>query len=540
VRNAPYTPCPHTLQPDMFFLTPIWLLGLLPWAAMVVLLLWGKRRQVDVPFVELWQRGGEAVQRDRRRIPPVFIIASLLAVFFCILAAAQPAWNTLGGRATIIVDRGITMSASADRIAQTVDRARQLGKWDSIELISVPNTPSVHSASQPWEGIARALPLTAVDTRRMLAEVIQVWLSRGDEPIVVLSDQRLETEDPRVIRISPSTALMNAGIVHIAARGTSSTRVMVNLRNQSDEHHAKLFVNEIEHEIDLPQTGGERAYFFDLNEPAEVIHVRMEVHDDLAADNEAWLVRGGSRRAIEVRSPVPAELSRMIDVYEGSQAHAGHDRIIVAESEKSLGDEPGVILLGGATSSPGDVSSVTHPIVEHVSAFATSSNIPRRSNGVAWEDIVVANGQAIVSVREKPARQVRVAFDWPEFARSPDFVIFWTNVLNWVGGGAGEEWEARPVQQLSADWASVDSSPGELWPGLYRRGDGELLAMNATDVDVSPLLADAAQETPSEMKTSGRSAQLLGRLLLSGVFAGVAIAVLAWPRTYSAKSPARV
>ena len=39
----------------MTWAAPLWLLGLLPWSAVVLYLLWGRRRRTDVPFLDLWQ-----------------------------------------------------------------------------------------------------------------------------------------------------------------------------------------------------------------------------------------------------------------------------------------------------------------------------------------------------------------------------------------------------------------------------------------------------------------------------------------------------
>src|SRR5688500_655357 len=98
----------------MSFLSPIWLLGLLPWMAVVVWLFRGRRTRVNVPFINLW-RGDVTGPRPKRswEKPPLALAAALLAILLALLAAARPVWQTRteSRTITIIVDRSVTMSA---------------------------------------------------------------------------------------------------------------------------------------------------------------------------------------------------------------------------------------------------------------------------------------------------------------------------------------------------------------------------------------------------------------------------------------------
>src|SRR3954466_6377088 len=97
----------------MSFAAPIWLLALVPWAGVVLYLLWGRRRRVDVPFLELWPAQGEGVKVRRRAAPPPIALAlAILATLLALLASARPALRSRGETVvTIVVDRGYTMSA---------------------------------------------------------------------------------------------------------------------------------------------------------------------------------------------------------------------------------------------------------------------------------------------------------------------------------------------------------------------------------------------------------------------------------------------
>src|SRR5918992_2457512 len=100
----------------MSFAYPIWLVGLLPWAAVTLYLLGGRRKRINAPFLDLWQIPVQG-RRPRRRLaaPPVALAMAILAMLLGILAAGDPGVAVATAAAapgtTVIVDRGITMSA---------------------------------------------------------------------------------------------------------------------------------------------------------------------------------------------------------------------------------------------------------------------------------------------------------------------------------------------------------------------------------------------------------------------------------------------
>src|SRR5262245_24108061 len=114
----------------MSFASPFWLLAVLPWAGFAIWLLWGRRRRVDVPFIELW-KGSVTAKRGRRalELPPLALAAALIALLLAVVGAARPVarigpfLSTLP--ITIILDHGLTMSAPAQspRYRQLVDSA---------------------------------------------------------------------------------------------------------------------------------------------------------------------------------------------------------------------------------------------------------------------------------------------------------------------------------------------------------------------------------------------------------------------------------
>src|SRR3954447_18648770 len=119
----------------MDFATPAWLLGLLPWGAVALYLLWGRGRAEAVPFLELWRIPVEG-KRVRRRVgvPPLALALALLGMLLAVVAAAGPNIRWPGGAGgspiAMIVDRGLGMSARG----REGPRFREVGRALADEL----------------------------------------------------------------------------------------------------------------------------------------------------------------------------------------------------------------------------------------------------------------------------------------------------------------------------------------------------------------------------------------------------------------------
>jgi hypothetical protein len=181
--------------------------------------------------------------------------------------------------------------------------------------------------------------------------------------------------------------------------------------------------------------------------------------------------------------------------------------------------------------------------------------MPAAGGGGEWTPVLRLRDRVAVAVREAPARQVRNGFDAPGFARTADFAVFWPNVLDWVGGGGAEQFAASPASAaLGEEWrradlpevpAAADLDPaGGALPGLYRRADGAVRAVNVTPVTLdAPATAPttsapaaegaaagaaAAQQAALKLR-SGRGLQLESGMLLAAL-ACLLVAAGAWPR----------
>ncbi|MDB5289061.1 MAG: uncharacterized protein JWL69_302, partial [Phycisphaerales bacterium] len=428
----------------MLFSAPIWLLGLVPWGAVSLWLLWGRRRKTPVPFLELWR--GPALQRPAKSAfqpPAVSLALAMLAMFIAILAASGPSVAMLGSSArepvTIIVDRGMSMSASSGGVprfqglaqARAKDISVTLGAMTSVDLIDLPGGDVRRSNAGNWAGAVERLAPTAIDTQDSLRQAVRDRLASTTSPVIVLSDRPLGIDDPRLVQIAPETKVENVGIAALSANQTPSPQVMVRVRNDSGRAAAQVKVSSdgqsVERTVDLPPGGGERDYFFDLPRLGEVVEAALVAGDDQPADDRAWLVREGSFPRIELRSPVSAELRRMIDVYSRSRPPTDSSRrVAIVNSGADLpSDAPAVIVaLTGAERAKGSLSTADHPITRDVDWSALPKDLAVAGESPSgWTAVVSVDGRIIAAARSQPARQVWVGFDPGAWAATPDYVV---------------------------------------------------------------------------------------------------------------------
>ena len=98
--------------------SPLWLLGLLPLAMLLIWMLRRRPPSANVPFLQLWS--GATQERARRRrwqSLPLAIWLALLATALSLAAAAGPVVRVRGATPApleVTVDRGATMSAQLD------------------------------------------------------------------------------------------------------------------------------------------------------------------------------------------------------------------------------------------------------------------------------------------------------------------------------------------------------------------------------------------------------------------------------------------
>jgi hypothetical protein len=549
----------------MTFVTPLWLLGLVPLAAVVVYMLLGRRQQQAVPFLDLW-RGPVKGPRPKRQLalPPATVALAILAMLLAVVGAAGPgAWDEgAGAQVTVILDRGATMSAGSRYVdtARAVDaELSRLRVRSPVFLHVVPGAPQVPELGQ-WVERAMLFPPTALDTTSAVNQSVVNWLRDSNGPVVMLTDRPLSVTDERVVHVAPAAAVRNVGVTLVAAREEPVAQVMVRVRNDADAGRTELRVTSADREtvrpIDLPPRGETRDYFVDVETLGDAIRVRVTGGDDFSADDAAWLAREGSRGRIEPRAALPAELRRMVDVYSLSRPPAGDAApvALVREASALPAQSAGVVAAEAREAAAASAVEVRpHPVTWN---SRWSFREPVRLAPPPpqdWTPLVTIGGRTAIAARETPARQVWVGIESDEWSRTADYVVFWANVFDWVGGG-DLRFAAHAAAALGAGWRAVEqpdvpgvrTSPAAveeygLWPGLYERPeDGLRRAVNAGEVRFPQTGGGDWRRRLSEVVTrhARRAARPLAPATFLAATACAAAAALLWQRQRPAPASA--
>lgn len=534
----------------MPFAAPIWLVAVLPWIALVAYLLWGRRKRVDVPFLALWK---EDITRPQKRRamerPPLALAMALLALLLMILAAARPGLKRAAGPPmTVIVDRGMSMSAGypgAPRFAQLARAVNDaiLAEFGQgpMNLLTVPPLDPIATDRAAWPRLAGQFPPTAIDTRVELAKAISHALTQTVGPVIVLSDQPLVIDHERLIRIAPATQPANSGIVHVAAREHPFAQILVRVRGSGvgkivvESASGEAPEKALDRSEQITALGGEEAdLFLPLPRGGSVISVRLEPEDSLPFDNRAWLVREPIHPRIEARTALPPAVQRIIEQYTKLRPPGeGSVRVGVwaVEPGKPLPMEPGVMLaLAGPlplqARPAARLTAAEHPIAANIGqweeALGPVTVVPPPP-GADWKPVLQSPEGVLIAARDNP-RQVWVGFTSETFASSLQFVMLWSNMLGWLSPGDGEfAWHA--VETLEAGWEPlVAGSRSRQLPGLYRRSDGAIRAANTLGIAIPPASPDDWRGRLAEL--AARSGPADGRVLLSGPLMLLALACL--------------
>lgn len=535
----------------MLLSSPIWLVALAPWSAVTIWLLWGRRRRVDVPFVRLW-RGPIEGPRAKRYLqaPPLAIATALCAALLAVLGATAPVLRGLGSRhgpaLTVILDRGLSMSARGARdlrYRESADAAcGELARRFSnaaLDVVIIPGESKSIRRIDPsgLSALAESLAPTAIETRRQVRSIVAARLATTSTPIVILSDAPLPRDSDRVIQIAPTQAARDTGIAVLAAREHPKPQVMVRVRNESLQKRCRVVVSSgsatVERELDLPEPHAERDYFIDLPRFDAMISAQLKVSDDVSSDKRAWLVREGSSPMIEPRGPLSAALRRLVEVYQRARPPSdGSARLpVVQDASQAPTSAPSVIvppLMSSSIAAPDRIAR--HPITNHVRWDELSGSVQMAGDPPAgWTTIVAAGDKPLVAVSPNLPNEVWVGFDSPQWAATADYVIFWTNVFDWAAGGATPSFGAHALEQWTPEWKPSfprDATVG-LWPGLYSRSDEAMRAFNAPAMPPAPPVRSDWRTKLAKLGL-GRAGMELSDPLLIAAITCLVLSAAAW------------
>jgi hypothetical protein len=501
------------LSSPVFFDAPHWLVGLIPWAGLVLYLLHGRARAITVPFLPLWQESSQEAERKRAwRFPPAAIAAALMSALLAVIAAAQPKIRWAGEPSNrpviVIADRGITMSAD-HRLALLAGEASPLINKiiasASAQLIAVPAISPTPIDGSSFSSAVAALAPTAMDTKDALETAEHAALADPKALVIVLSDQAAVSDD-RLVQISPETSYSNIEIARLAVRAAPAPQAMITLQNDSAQTQGTLRVSGAKPQmVQLPPHGKTADYFVDLtNAPATV-----EASVDSAA--QAWAVRGAAWPRVVAQGAIPDELQRMIDVYQRHRTTGDESATItiVPIELNSVSDQSTVAIVPqtfATTSDNGAISVTPSQITSGIdwNSAARQVQVADIQPDSSWQKLVWTPRHVLVAQRNTPSRQVWVGIRPGTWAATPDFVVFWGKVFDWIGQG-NDRYTSQPVGPLPADWKPVGFTVAPLdnglVPGLYQNGK-TTIALNAaaprgpfvTSGDWRPKLAELASQ----------------------------------------------
>lgn len=504
----------------MSFVSPVWLPLIFPWTVLAAYLLWGSRPQRPVSFLQLWSANAAGRPIRRRAQPPALaVVCALLAALIGIAAAAGPRMGELRRIApiAIVVDRGIAGSARVGGVPRCLLAARNVapklrqnfgdGPIDLYVLPRVRTADSlpIRTTADRWLDEVARVPASAAGASAESEARVRRLLATDVPAIVMLTDRKPAVTDQRLVYVPLTREVDDWRIARLSVRRDPTPQAMVVVERRGAPAGAPSLSITTQNGSAEKRIQNPGAYFFDLPSLGEWVEARISTDDAQAANSAAWVAQTGAWPAIDSRGAVPPAVQRMIAVYSGARpAAANSDRLIVAAAADAPPLVERSIWLAAATG----VESAQADHAMQVSDMPVTAGVdwarvgelspPGGEPPPGFRTIVRLGSRTIFAIRERPARQAWVPWGvqtrWPS---DPSFVVFWTNLLDWVGGG-GEHYGAAPIGEPAGEW-TVSRTVGDVrdpspawWPGLYRNGAGRFIAVNASgDID-----HDSAGESP--------------------------------------------
>ncbi len=325
------------------------ILAAVPPAIVLLYFLKLKRRPLEVPSTFLWHKSVEDLHVNSiwQRLRNNLLLYLQLAVVLCIvLALLRPGWQALrlsGSRMVLLIDNSASMQASDVKPSRLEEAKRRVGELvdqmhsgDAAMLISFSDTARVEQnftddrrqlrealaaikPSQHSTNLSEALKLAAGLVNPVKADKFggnSADLKVAGTKLFIFSDGRfppvekfeMGNLEPTFVPIGRSDAA-NVGVVAFGVSRSDDNQgklqAFARLKNSGPaEAHVllKLFVNDQVRvtnagQLSIPP-GEPRGLAFPLDDfDSGVLHLKVETGDQLAVDDEAWVVVNPPRRA---------------------------------------------------------------------------------------------------------------------------------------------------------------------------------------------------------------------------------------------------
>jgi hypothetical protein len=525
----------------MLLLSPAWLWLLVPWVGLVVLTLLGFRPKVAVPFLDLWPRELPAKKKKRGIHPPALpLVLLLLAMLSGIVGLCRPVANSdrpVFDDLTVAVDRGRAMMVGG-RLEHAAETAARLIKEVTREnaRIRVAGTDGSEELVGP-AAVGRAIigpGATTLDQDAQLRTMLQAELSRaanGGTPVLVVSD-RVVPQDERVLPIRPTSAVANVGFVSAVADGK---RAMYTLRNDSNDGVVSVQVRAGDRAAtfreELPPRGQTRSYTREA--VGWPVRLSLVIHDDFADDDVNWVFPANPVARVTVLATGQGAIEKVASAYMASRGTLEEAPVVSITAAPAASRAAILAPTAGHVRLKLPAALPDHPILRNLKLPEEAAITDRPLPPGDWQTLLQQDSQALLAV-DGQHKRVWIGFASFEWERTPDFVVFWTNVIDYLAEGAIK---VSGPEQLDGSWKRIGGGE-ELPPplnglrgGLYARGD-ELRVINvpAPEMQMWERIGDV-RERLLEM-AQVRSRIDLGRYgwVAAAVLTALAIALVAWPR----------
>lgn len=496
-------------------LSLLWLLLLLP-AILVLYLLKLKRRPVVVSSVLLWSR----VLKDAQANAPfqklrknLLLLLQLLVVFLVVFGLSRPfvRAQALGGERVAVVLDGSASMKSRDAGGSRFDAARAaaLKMVDSMQagdammvLLATSRPQRLAPFTSDRSLLRRALQAAEpADTTTNLRDAIQMAAAiagsaagRGRSILYILSDgatgdlDEIDMRGSEVQFVRFGSHAENVGIVAFDVRRPSGSRDFqgfVAVRNYGAA--ARTGTLELYRDtnlfdarpLSLPAAGergySEQAIVLERIPPgAAILRARVDVQDDLDADNEAYAQVGGGRQPrvllvtagnVFLEKAILADPDVRLEVTApgGYRGQPGYDVIVLdGVAPQRVGPGNFLYIDAGGPTCPAEPErrtgettvadwSRSHPVLRYVNLQGLTLKQPWKAKVRPWgQELAAAADGAVIAAGERQDAAVEdqrltfkslyVGFSLLEsdFWQRVGFPIFVGNAIDWLAARPGQ------------------------------------------------------------------------------------------------------